>query len=104
MPNFDANNMLAQVATWQGADISLNDRFNGNLDAALANIQARCIIMPSRTDLYFPPEDSALEVMGMPNATLRVIESVWGHRAGGPGSDPADIACVEQAIFELLNI
>ena len=35
-------------------------------------------------------------------AELRVIESVWGHRAGGPNSDPKDIAFVEQAIRDLL--
>ena len=39
--------------------------------------------MPSRTDLYFPPEDTELEVPQMPNAKLRVIPTVWGHLAGG---------------------
>jgi homoserine O-acetyltransferase len=39
----------------------------------------------------------------MPNAELRVIESVWGHRAGGPGTDPKDIAFIETAIRDLLD-
>ena len=58
--------------------------------------------MPSRTDLYFPPEDSAAAVKHMPRAELRVIESLWGHRAGSPNSDPRDIAFVDSAIRDLL--
>jgi homoserine O-acetyltransferase len=41
--------------------------------------------------------------MHMPNAELRVIESVWGHRAAAAGSDSRDIACLEAAIFDLLK-
>ncbi len=39
--------------------------------------------MPASTDLYFPPEDNAIEAAAMPNAELRVIDT-WGHFAGGP--------------------
>lgn len=99
----DANDVLAQIASWQKADISNNDRFNGDIRAALSNISAESIVMPSRTDLYFPPEDSENEVALMPNAELRVIESVWGHRAGAPGGDPADIAFIERGIRDLLD-
>jgi homoserine O-acetyltransferase len=99
----DANNVLAQVNTWQGADLSNNDRYHGDYAAALGAITARTIVMPSRTDMYFPPEDSEIEVSHMPNAELRVIESVWGHRAGAPGTDPVDTAFIEAAIRELLE-
>mgnify|MGYP001797335328 CR=1 FL=1 len=58
--------------------------------------------MPSQTDLYFPPEDSRDEVQLMENAELRVIPSIWGHRAGAPGTDPTDIAFVDSAIRDLL--
>jgi homoserine O-acetyltransferase len=47
--------------------------------------------MPGQTDLYFPPEDSEIEVSHMPNAELVVIPSVWGHFAGGPGTNPDDV-------------
>ena len=50
------------------------------------------------------PEDSAAAVRHMPNGKLRVIESLWGHRAGSPNSDPKDVAFVEQAIRDLLAI
>ena len=59
--------------------------------------------MPGRTDLYFPPEDNELEVMQVPNAELRPIESIWGHLAGGPGANEADTKFVEDAIRELLG-
>jgi homoserine O-acetyltransferase len=98
----DANNVLAQIATWQNADISNNERFNGDFAAALGAISARAIVMPSASDLYFPPEDSEIEVAHMKNAELRVIPSCWGHRAGAPGGDPKDIAFIEAAIADLL--
>lgn len=98
----DANDYLAQVRTWERADISDNEVYNKDFSAALRAIKARAIVMPSRTDLYFPPEDSEIEVAGMPNAELRVIPSVWGHRAGSPGSDPVDIRFFDQAIRDLL--
>jgi homoserine O-acetyltransferase/O-succinyltransferase len=99
----DVNDLLAQIATWEAADISDNDRFKGDFTAALRAIKAKAIVMPGRTDLYFPPEDSEIEVRSMPNAELRVIPSVWGHRSGAPGGDPADIAFLERAIDDLLS-
>lgn len=99
----DANNVLAQIATWQNADISGNDIYGGDFERALGAITARSIVMPSRTDLYFPPEDSAYEITCMPNAELRVLESIWGHRAGAPGGDPADIAFIDKAVGDLLG-
>ena len=101
-PQRDANDLLAQLWTWMNADISDNDRFGGDLPAALRAITARAVVMPCRHDLYFPPEDSAAEVAHMPSGELRVIESVWGHRAGAPGTDPADIALLDRTIAELL--
>ncbi|MDB5797283.1 MAG: hypothetical protein JWP36_1185 [Paucimonas sp.] len=99
----DANDLLNLIHTWQQADIAANDVFMGDLQKALAAIRAPAIVMPSRTDLYFPPEDSATAVEGMANASLQVLESDWGHRAGGPRSDPADIAALESAISALLH-
>lgn len=98
----DANDLLAMLETWRANDVSGNERHKGDFAAALGAIRCRAIVMPSRTDLYFPPEDSAAAVRLMPNAELRVIESVWGHRAGAPGGDPRDIAFIEAAAAELL--
>lgn len=98
----DANDLLAMVWTWQNADISNNQKYDGDFGEALAGIKAKAIVMPGRTDLYFPPEDNELEVVQMPNAELRPIESIWGHLAGGPGFNPSDSKFVDDAIRELL--
>ena len=89
--------------SWQNADISANERYGGDFGRALGAIRARALVMPCRHDLYFTPEDSALEVSQMPNAELRVIESIWGHRAGSPISSPEDDAFINEALFELLR-
>jgi homoserine O-acetyltransferase len=102
-PMRDANDLLAQLWTWQHADISANDKFHGDFPAALRAITPRALVMPCRHDLYFPPEDSEIEVSHMPAAELRVIESVWGHRAGSPNSDPRDIALLDRSIADLLT-
>ncbi len=98
----DGNNLLAMLWSWQHADISANDVYRGDLAAALGSITARAMVMPCRHDLYFPPEDSAWEVERLPNAELRVIESIWGHRAGNPQQSPADDRFIQDALKELL--
>jgi homoserine O-acetyltransferase len=98
----DANNLLAMLWTWQNGDISNNELFMGDFAKALGAIKARAIVMPASTDLYFPPEDNAIEVSHMPNAELRIVDTVWGHFAGGPGTSPADIKVLDTALRELL--
>ena len=88
--------------SWQRADISANDLYNGDLEAALGAVTARALIMPCRHDLYFTPEDSEIEVGFMPNAEFRPIRSIWGHLAGGPGFNPEDARFVDDAMKELL--
>ena len=101
--SLDANNILAQIASWQQSDIGANDLYGGEFAAALAAIRVRAMVLPSRTDTYFPPEDSELEVAQMPNAELRVIPSNWGHWSGS-GKNPADIAFIDHALKDLLAI
>lgn len=97
----DANDMLSLIRTWQLSDISANPIYDGDRAAALGAIAANSIVMAGRTDLYFPPEDNALEVAQMPCAELRVIDSIWGHYAGG-GRAAEDLAFVDAALKELL--
>lgn len=97
----DGDDLLAMLETWTVSDISANDRYKGDLAAALGAIEAAAIIMPSRTDLYFTPEDSEAETKLMPNAEFRPIESVWGHRAGNPLTNPEDMAFLRQAVEDL---
>ena len=100
----DANNLLCMLATWQGADISANTTYCGDFAKALGSIKARSLVMPCETDLYFPPEDSEIEVGLMPNAELRVIPSIWGHSAGALGLNKIDVAFIDQAIKHLLSV
>jgi len=97
----DTNDLLGMLWTWQHADISKNNRFDGDFAAALSAISARAIVMPGSTDLYFTVADSEIEVSHMPNAELRPIESLFGHFAGG-GQVPEGKAMIDQAIDELL--
>jgi homoserine O-acetyltransferase len=98
----DANNILAQIATWRSADISNNTLYVGNFRAALAAITARAIIMPCVSDAYFPPEDSEFEVRHMTHADCRPIKSQWGHWAGS-GRNAADTDFIDAQLKELLG-
>ena len=98
----DANNLLTMLWTWQHGDISDNEVFKGDFVKALGAIKARAIVMPASTDLYFPPADNEFEVRHMPNARLQVVDTDWGHFAGGPGTSPADIKVLDEALKELL--
>ncbi len=101
--HWDANDLLAKLWTWQHGDISANDRYRGVLKNALEAIQARAILIPCTTDLYFPPEDNAFEARHMPNAKLRPYESPWGHCVATPGRDRAFMAFLNECAAELLR-
>ena len=98
----DANDLLAMLWTWQHADISANELYDGDMDKALGAIVADALVMPCETDLYFTVEDNRREVARMPQAELRPIPSIWGHRAGNPAQNPADAKFLDDAVKELL--
>lgn len=98
----DPNNLLTMLWTWQNGDISANEIYGGDFVKALGAIKAKTYVMPGETDLYFRVADSEFEVANMPNATLIPIPSVWGHFAGGPGTNPTDVAFLDAKLKELL--
>lgn len=98
----DANNVIAQINTWESANIGKLPAYGEDFAAALRGISARTVVMPCVTDAYFPPEDSEIEVAGMSNATLRPIESQWGHWAGS-GRNAVDTAFLDAQIRQLLT-
>jgi homoserine O-acetyltransferase len=98
----DANNLLTMLWTWQNGDISANELYGGDFKKALGAITAKAYVMPGRTDLYFPPEDSEFEVANMANAELVPFESIWGHFAGGPGLSQVDVKFLDDKLKELL--
>ncbi len=101
--HWDANDLLAKLWTWQHGDISANDRYGGVFENALQAIQARAILIPCTTDLYFPPEDNAFEALHMPNAELRPYASPWGHCVATPGRDPAFMTFLNECATQLLR-
>ena len=100
--NWDANNLLAKLKTWQLGDISDNPLYGGDFKLALGAIKARAILLPCTHDLYFPPEDNEIEARYMPNAECRPFSSVWGHCVASPGNVPEFQACLDGCIAELL--
>jgi homoserine O-acetyltransferase len=103
--SFDANDLLAMLNTWQIADVGQQQRYGGDWKAALGDIHCHALVMPSKTDLYFPPEDNEIEVALMPNAELLVIPSKRGHFGGSmvPGLAPEEAFFTDVAIKRLLK-
>lgn len=98
----DANDLLCVLHSWQSADPA-GSFGGGSLAEALRRIRARAIVMPGSTDLYFTVDDARHEASLMANAELRVLESDWGHCAGGPGRDRQAMAQVFAAMRALLD-
>jgi homoserine acetyltransferase len=98
----DPENMLVMADTWQTADCSNQEPYNGDFRKAMEGIKARALVLPAQTDLYFPPEDSEIEVGSMrPGVgTLKVIPSIWGHWAGGPGDSKEDLKWLDEQLRE----
>ncbi|KAI4719986.1 homoserine O-acetyltransferase [Aureobasidium sp. EXF-10727] len=95
-------NMLTMLQTWQSGDCSAQHPYNGSFPAAMKAIKAKALVLPCKTDLYFPPEDSEYEVQCMRKGVgrLEVFPSVWGHWAGGPGQSLEDVKWLDEKLRE----
>jgi homoserine O-acetyltransferase len=98
----DHHDLLLVLRMWAGADIAANPRFAGDHTAALAAIGAPALVMPCATDQYFLVHEAEAEAACMPQADFRVMQSEWGHCAGGPGREPAAMAQLWQGLRDLL--
>jgi homoserine O-acetyltransferase/O-succinyltransferase len=99
----DPHNLIAMIDTWLRCDLSDNAVYQKDYSRALKSIQAKTLVMPSTTDLYFTPEDCAAEAALIPKAEYLPIPSIWGHRAGNPYQNPEDKAFIRQAVWTLLE-
>ncbi|WP_459615987.1 alpha/beta fold hydrolase [Bordetella sp. 2513F-2] len=91
----DANDLLAQLWTWQHGDISRCEAYGGDFARAMAAIRARVLLMPGATDRYFQAQDNEAEVPLLTQAASVAfcpIPSDHGHRAGNPFNIEADRA------------
>lgn len=73
--------MLVMLHTWQAGDVSAQEPYGGNFESAMKGIKAKTLVLPGKTDLYFPPEDSEYEVQCMSEGVGKCIAfpSIWGH-------------------------
>jgi homoserine O-acetyltransferase len=105
---WNPDDLLAKLHMWQAADVGTlvvggGDGGNNSLQKALSGIKARVLLMPCEKDQYFRPYASEREAGWIPDATLKVIPSIWGHVAGG-GQNKADTEWMDQAIREFLAV
>ncbi len=98
-----AADLYAQGRSWEAADISANELYDGSLTRALQAIEARVLLMPATTDLYFRVADNEAELADLRHGALRPIRSIWGHRAGSPSSNPPDADFLRDAVRRWLS-
>ena len=101
--NWDANNLLLKIHTWQTADISAGPTYNNNFKKALSSIKAKTILMPCNQDLYFRTKDNEIEANYIPNVSLRPYDSPFGHCVANPGNDKNFEIELDKNINELLK-
>ncbi|RMX87118.1 hypothetical protein D0869_02598 [Hortaea werneckii] len=101
----DPENMLVMLHTWQAGDCSDQEPYQGDFAAAMKGIKAKALVLPCKTDLYFPPEDSEIEVKHMRDGIgeLKVFPSIWGHWAGGPGQSAEDVKWLDERLHEFFE-
>ena len=98
-----AADLYAQATTWLHSDIGASELYDGDLVRALNAIKARVLLLPGRTDLYFPVADNAAELPHLSHGELRPIPTIWGHRAGSPGDNPEDLAFLRKAVADWMD-
>ena len=59
----------------------------------MEGIKAKALVLPAQTDLYFPPENSAIEVQNM-----RPGIGTLSHWAGGPGDSKEDLEWLDEQL------
>jgi homoserine O-acetyltransferase len=99
-----AADLYAQLKTWDAADISANALYDGDLAAALRAIEARVLLLPGATDLYFRVADNKAELPFLRHGNLTPIPSIWGHRAGNPVSNPSDAGFLREVVRRWLEL
>ena len=102
IPGADANDLIAQMRTWEHHDVGTTPGMGGDVEKALRSIKAPILYMPSETDMYFPVGDARYEAAFIPGVTLLPIPSLWGHTAGA-ASNPTDAQFLNEHIGKFLE-
>ena len=98
---WDPEDVLILARMWQAGDIGTT-REDGDYTKALGSIEAKVLVMPSRTDQYFQVADSEVEMKYLKKAEFAPIDTVWGHVAGGGGNE-ADTEWMSQRIKKFIS-
>ncbi len=101
--NWDANDLLTKLQTWQANDISAGPFYKNDIIKALKSIKANTIIIPCNQDLYFRPEDNFFEAKYIPNVEIRPYNSPFGHCVANPGNDKNFESALDNSINDLLE-
>lgn len=110
---WDADDLLVLARMWQMGDIGsllsggqrskpgggLGDE--DHLREALESIDAEVLLMPCSHDQYFRPGPNKNDMKNLKHGKLAVIESIWGHIAGG-GANPEDVFFMDRQIRKFL--
>lgn len=90
----DANDLLCVIDTWQQANV-----FDWLTPGQELN---STLLMPSNSDLYFTHEDAKADAEAL-NAQYTLLDSPFGHIAGGPGRLADETKVIFQAMTKLLG-
>jgi len=99
----DPNNLLAMLWTCKNGDISANEILQGRPQGRARRDQGQGpIVMPAR-----PTSISRQRTASSKSRTCQTpgwcpVPSIWGHFAGGPGTNPVDVAFIDTKLKELL--
>eukprot|EP00635_Sarcinochrysidales_sp_CCMP3193_P014749 CAMPEP_0118900176 /NCGR_PEP_ID=MMETSP1166-20130328/6398_1 /TAXON_ID=1104430 /ORGANISM="Chrysoreinhardia sp, Strain CCMP3193" /LENGTH=325 /DNA_ID=CAMNT_0006839313 /DNA_START=86 /DNA_END=1063 /DNA_ORIENTATION=- len=93
----DPDDFLAMVKTWRHTAPFSEDDMK-------AITHTKVLILPCDADTYFRVEAIAdRELKHIPNATMKVIPSSWGHLAGNPESLPDEFHVIKSNLDLVLS-
>ena len=98
---WDAEDLLILARMWQAGDVGTTTD-DGDYTKALESIEAKVLVMPSKTDQYFLAADSEDEMKHLKRAELAPIDTAWGHSAGGGGNEE-DTEWMSERIKDFLH-
>ena len=117
--SWDAEDLLVLGRMWQMGDVGTvtsgeegremsrlgwvrGEKDDESFKRALQSVKAKVLVMPCKTDQYFPPEDGEVEAKYLKQGTFEPIPSIWGHVAGG-GMNPRDVTWMNEKIGKFLG-
>jgi len=99
---FDASDWLYQSWAYQEHDVGSTPGFHGEVDAALASVLARTLILAPPLDLFNPVLCAHEAADAIEGAVLVEIPSAQGHQSAATASTD-DVAFLNEEIGAFLN-